>query len=436
MQSLLDTLHKYILYIFTFLLPWQIIWIVREVFFDNEKWQYGTIGIYASDILLITFIILSIYLYKHKILSYIIKNKKLIISALSILILGFVSISWSDDKILALYFSFKLSLAFSLFLIVQTIPPKIRTISFILIASIFIQNILGLYQFMTQSTFAQKLLGISHYDIWRGGTAIINTTDERWLRVYGAMPHPNMFGGLLLCGLLLSIYLYITTTKAIALQSFLLTSVALTTTTIILTFSRITWLAALVSIITLIIFIITSHQSDTRKLCAPILLLIITTLLFFGTLHHILFSRITHDTIYAHNSISDRQLYMHHATQLITKNPFFGSGIGNYTNTIFYVDNQIYPIWHYQPVHNVYILIIAEIGIIGLILFIIFFVIVLHQIYNHRKNIKIANYAFFITAMSILFIALIDHWAWTSHFGLYFLFFILGLSLQNHTQQK
>ncbi|MEA3322675.1 MAG: O-antigen ligase family protein [Patescibacteria group bacterium] len=431
----LNIIHKYIFYVFVFLLPWQTIWIVREVFFDNEKWQYGTIGIYLSDILLVVLISLSIYLYKNHILLYITKNKKLIISALLFLLWGFASTLLASDKLLALYFSFKLLLAFNLFFLVQIIPIKIRTMSFVLIGSIFIQNILGLYQFVTQNTFAQKLFGISHYDVWRGGTAIINTADERWLRMYGAMPHPNMFGGLLLCGLLLSVYLYITTKKSASIvQIFLLTSIAMTTSSIILTFSRITWITSCVGIFALIIFIFKSRYYNTRKLLAPSLLILMTALLFFGTLHHVLFSRVAHDTTYSHNSISDRHLYMNHAKQLIAKNPIFGSGIGNYTTTIFHIDNHTYPIWYYQPVHNIYILTIAEIGIIGFILFTIFFILVFHQIYTKRKNIKIANCAFLITTISILLIAFFDHWPITSHFGLLFLFFILGLSLPRHAR--
>ncbi len=436
-HSYLNIIHKYFFYGFVFLLPWQTIWIVREVFFDNEKWQYGTIGIYLSDLLLVTLIILSIYLYKDRILSYFTQNKKLVISALLFFLWGLISALLADDKTLALYFLFKLFFAFNLFFLVQIIPIKIRTLSFIFITSIFIQSTLGLYQFVTQNTFAQKLLGISHHDIWRGGTAIINTADERWLRIYGAMPHPNIFGGLLLCGLLLSLYLYITTKKSSTITHiFLLASIALTTTSIVLTFSRITWITAIISIIVLIIFIFTSHHYNTRKLLAPGLLIITTTLLLFGTLHHVLFSRVTHDTTYSHNSISDRHLYIQHATQIIEKKPILGAGLSNYTNTVLYINNHEQPIWHYQPVHNIYILILAEIGIIGLILFIIFFIFVFHQIYTQRKNVTIANYTFFITTISILLIAFFDHWPWTSHFGLLFLFFILGLSLPKYTQQK
>lgn len=430
-------IHKYIFYVFVFLLPWQTIWIVREVFFDNEKWQYGTIGIYLSDTLLIILTILSIYLYKDHIFLYITKNKKLVISAILFLLWGLVSTLLASDKALALYFLFKLLLAFNLFFLVQIIPIKIRAISFIFITSIFIQSLLGFCQFITQNTFAQKLLGISHYDIWRGGTAIVNTADERWLRIYGAMPHPNIFGGLLLCGLLLGIYLYITTKKSTVITHiFLLANIALTTAAIILTFSRITWITSIVSIFALLIFIFKAQHYNTRKLLAPSLLILATVLLLFGTLHHVLFSRVTHDTTYSHNSISDRHLYIRHATQVIAKNPILGTGLNNYTNTVFDVNNRKYSIWHYQPVHNIYMLILAEIGIVGLILFIIFLIFVFHKIYVQRKNVTIANYVFLIVTITILLIAFFDHWLWTSHFGLLFLFFILGLSLPKYMQQK
>ncbi|MFZ1735534.1 MAG: hypothetical protein WAU31_01215, partial [Candidatus Moraniibacteriota bacterium] len=52
-----ERVKNFLWYTFVFLLPWQTVWIFREVFVDGEKWQYATIGMYVSDIVLVAFAI-------------------------------------------------------------------------------------------------------------------------------------------------------------------------------------------------------------------------------------------------------------------------------------------------------------------------------------------------------------------------------------------
>ncbi len=42
-----------ILLLFFFLLPLQTVYLLREPMIGGEKWQYGTLGIYVTDILLV-----------------------------------------------------------------------------------------------------------------------------------------------------------------------------------------------------------------------------------------------------------------------------------------------------------------------------------------------------------------------------------------------
>ncbi len=432
MQKILTKIQKYLLYAFVFTLPWQTIWIVCEVFFDTEKWQYGTIGIYISDIFLISWIILSIYLYKPLIILYIKKNQALITITSLLSLWGFTSIIWADDKILAFYFALKLLFVIYLFILVQIIPIKMRTLSFVFITSVFIQSILGLYQFISQQTFAQKFLGLQFYDIWRGGTAIVNLDSERWLRAYGGMPHPNIFGGLLLCALLLNIYLYLTTPNdKLYVRFYILLGIGLFAINILFTFSRITWIASFVSLITFVLYIIYTKKFTLQNIYVPITLIVLTLALATGLYQDTFFSRAVHDTTISHNSISERALYLQHAKKLISEQLFVGTGIGNYTNTIYTHDLPQQPIWYYQPVHNIYYLIIAEIGIIGSILFLIFLILVFYNIYLHRKNISTIQSVFIILFIILLLISIFDHWIWSSHFGLLLFFFIAGLSLRN-----
>ena len=56
---------------------------------------------------------------------------------------------------------------------------------------------------------------------------------------------------------------------------------------------------------------------------------------------------------------------------LIKNNPIFGVGIGNFIIEISYLLTG-YPVWMAEPVHNLFILVLVEIGIFGLLSFISF----------------------------------------------------------------
>jgi len=431
MKKYLHNLHEYSLYIFIFFLPWHTIYIIREVFYATEKWQYGTIGIYISDITLVIWIILSIYLYKDYILKRIFKKPHLLLVGLLLSLWSFVSIMWAADHVLAFYFTIKLSFALDLFFLVQIIPLNIHKLSITFFASVFIQSLIGIYQFTTQNTFAQKFLGLQHHDVFSGGNAIVQTSGERWLRAYGGAPHPNIFGVILLAALLFGLYILIKKKYSTLPTILALMGLSIITANILYTFSRVTWLTSLLCIFTFTTFVHKSKKYNLKQLLPSLLLITLTALLVIGLSGNLFFKRISQDTVITHNSISDRALYISQSKLLILSHPIIGTGIGNYTNTLKDESLPKRPLWQYQPVHNIYLLIISEIGFIGFILFAIFIIIILYTLYADKKNITLTQATFIIVFIGLLFISLFDHLAWTSHFGLLLLFLTAGLSLRD-----
>jgi hypothetical protein len=69
-------------------------------------------------------------------------------------------------------------------------------------------------------------------------------------------------------------------------------------------------------------------------------------------------------------SVSDRLVYLNVSRGTIVNHPILGLGIGQYVPYLNSVKNLLD--WQFQPVHNVFLLIWAELGIIGLGLFIVF----------------------------------------------------------------
>jgi O-antigen ligase len=70
-------------------------------------------------------------------------------------------------------------------------------------------------------------------------------------------------------------------------------------------------------------------------------------------------------------SLEQRSLYLNISQRIISDNSILGVGTGQF----IVVAERIFPnleIWQYQPVHNVFLLIWSEWGIVGLVLFIVF----------------------------------------------------------------
>ncbi len=90
------------------------------------------------------------------------------------------------------------------------------------------------------------------------------------------------------------------------------------------------------------------------------------------------------------SAISDRNFYNNVSRETISNNPLFGSGLGTF---IFQIDGyleknnikQKLEPWQYQPAHNIYFLIVSEIGVIGLLFFLLFLV------YGISSSIKIVS---------------------------------------------
>ena len=197
--------------LFLFTLPWQTIWIYREVFVGGVKMEYATLGFYATEILLWTAALLFIAwywrvantppaplregrlsIYKLKIT----RDRVFVIACLSFISYLFISIAWSADKALALQQSLRIMEAFLLFFMFALGPLKFSEAVKWLALGAVLPSLLGIWQFFSQSTFAFKWLGLAEHIASNPGTSVVVGEEMgRWLRAYGPFSHPNVLGG-------------------------------------------------------------------------------------------------------------------------------------------------------------------------------------------------------------------------------------------------
>src|SRR3989344_7585409 len=104
----------------------------------------------------------------------------------------------------------------------------------------------------------------------------------------------------------------------------------------------------------------------------------------------------------------------------------FGIGLGDFPGWLM-EQNPNLPRHIYQPVHNVYLLIYSEVGVIGFILFLLFLAGLLYEFIKKTRLRELKHYSFLLVVISVLFIGLFDHFLLTIQQGRFV--FWLGLAL-------
>jgi O-antigen ligase len=157
--------------------------------------------------------------------------------------------------------------------------------------------------------------------------------------------------------------------------------------------------------------------------------IIISMAIFTGILHETVFPRFDGTTVGREGSVIDRMSTYADAVKLIKDHPPLGVGAGNYTVELIRM-NPNRPIWALQPAHDVPLLIVAELGLVGFVLSFLFAATYLMGVFE-TKNAPIHIGALFVLAPSLL----LDHFLWTSSFGLLFLFVLLGIIAESGSDE-
>jgi O-antigen ligase len=431
----LKKITENLFYAVVFFLPWQAMWLGREVWMGGFKWEYGVIGVYGVDILVGLLLMVSAVRYFEKFnLKFLISNFKsifnnkilnyktiLFISSSLVFIWSLAAIFWSVDRELAGYFSGKLVLALGLFWVVKKIEFSWKKLVVVLLLAGALQGALGVGQFLLQGTFSSKWLGMSAHQTAQGGASVLENSSGRWLRAYGSFPHPNILGGYLAIILLIIIIQNTSKSQKISINKYFMLYVIcymIIFSGLIVSFSRSAWLVFALG--WGILFWL--QKERRRELVKMLLIFIVTALIWLSAFSPLFLARTQGEARLEKKSVDDRVEYVVQAKEITREHFWLGVGAGNYTNAVREKNPQK-KIWEIQPVHNVFLLVSAELGLVGLTLWLIFLGSVFLMGYKKNKIFTLVLYA------SCFMLYVLDHWLWTSHFGLLFFFLLLGLVL-------
>jgi O-antigen ligase len=307
--------------------------------------------------------------------------------------------------------------AFLLFFMLnaQPISYLLSPIIYSFIAGSIVQSILGIWQFLSQSTFASTLLGLSVHRAAEAGTSIISTlTDGRWLRAYGSFSHPNILGGYLVIAIIITDIIF---HKQAQTKNYRLSTIGyqfislLQITALFFTFSRSAWLAAAIWMVGTCTNK-TLSNSCLRLRAYSFGLTAILTIIFSP----LIFVRLNATTENETRSLSERTLGYSESLQIIKQHPFLGVGAGNYTAE-FNKQNRTLPGYVYQPVHNVPLLFLSELGIIGLTLLSLTIWLLISYLLSQKTTSTDLN-LLLKAILSLTPLIIFDHYLFSSYSGL------------------
>ncbi len=416
--------------------PWQTVWLWREVFVDDQKWQYGTVGIYLSTVSLFVLTLSGAWLARRRIVRDWrekfsphrpqVSEIPFWTGLIFVGYLFFLSFR-AEDQFLSFFKTASVALLLSSVYVTSFFRLNLRKILVVSTVSLTIGALIGLWQFLTQSSFGSSWLGISALEIWRGGTSVI-VADGRWLRAYGAQTHPNIFGALSVMGMLAAIALAVVSRQQ--RRIFLIFCAIVLGAGAMSSFSR----SALAGGALVLLFLggylaffardlKVEKISSGKIFLATVLALSITAGIFHFCFQPLYVERVQINNRWERNSLTERVDQVSEAWQIIRQEPFLGIGPGNYTLILRLSNGNEFPVWRYQPVHNVWLLLWAEIGAVGLILTIIlvfsFFCAALRRFENFYRSEEKFLFVF-LTGLAgfLFFVSWFDHWLWTSQAGL------------------
>ncbi len=433
---------EYGLYLLVFILPWQARWIIQSAEIKGKYFEYATFSLYASDILLVVLLSLALFwllLSKKKI---IIKNIPKYWWALAAFDLSvFVSCFRSSNHILSIYKYAWFLLGIALFVLLVNFSFNKKKLLFSLGASLTVESLLAIYQFLNQASPAGKYLGMAIHDPINLGVSVVEGIGnlgfiERWLRAYGSLDHPNMLGGFLVMGFLLIILWFVLKSKNIVLLNEAYARVKIFRLNIIIfpiilvlfiaiffVFSRAAWLALALSLLSLLFLAVISRDKLLQKYLLPIILYLGILLFIFSIpFGNLIEARLKVQGRLEYISKVERIKSAQIAKDVLRDHWLFGTGIGTYTLSLRdkYLPNK--EAYVYQPTHNTFLLIWAETGIIGILSFLAFFIMLFFNSLN-KKDIFF-KIPLFIALSILLFF---DHWWWSLHFGVLYFYLILAL---------
>ena len=273
---------------------------------------------------------------------------------------------------------------------------------------ILTESLIAFVEFLNKSSIGGifYFLGERSFNSSTPNIANANINGELILRPYATFSHPNVLGAFLLIGI--SFILFFAKPKNNLERLLFYAAVFIGSLGLTLTLSR----ASLFGLSLLIIFKLILQLKNRSIKYAAFLLITIASVVIFALPY---FNRFTSFNFSDESFVQRKDLTIA-AASMIKDNPVFGIGINNFLTELpnYYRSNKTF---YLQPVHNIFLLTFAQIGLIAGVMFIIFLF----------KTFSIAPKDMKFILFFVFFLGFFDHYFLTLQQGQILFALIIGL---------
>lgn len=332
--------REFVLLIFIFLLPTQL----GKHFFYDFSYLAGMRSDYlAPTLYLIDLIVLVLAVFYIQEIIQIFKSKKtwIIVCLLGVNIL--VALSWQVTlfrtvriaELVVVYIATKNTVVDNKRLLLALLSTS--ALQFVLVVLQFVnkQSIQGIFYYL-----GERAMRLSTPDVAK---ASLNGVEI--LRPYGTFSHPNSMAGFFLL-----IYFFVMTNKRFE-KYFILKLAILVITSLLVLFS----FSKIVVLTYVLLNFIALYQRWAVKKCIPCTIARASALIVLAAI----FTMSHGDP----ETVNKRVLLLQNAWKIFKEYPIFGVGIGNYVVAQLKYPNH-YAYFFNQPVHNIFVLGICELGVL------------------------------------------------------------------------
>lgn len=324
----------------------------------------------------------------------------------------------TQDAPLALYQSLKLLEYILLGLYITTSKIKLKNLILPIALSIVFESSIALSQWIRQTSIGGWIYWFGERSFYAStpGIALVDIKGSLYLRPYGTLPHPNVLGGFLALSLTAITFVIVSVTSQAKSKKKGITLLVIGTCYVLgilalcITFS----LSAVVSYATGIALIglyVWKNKEFSKKLKYIFLGFFIVAVCITSA---VAWTKLT--SLQTAKDVQIRVNLNSIALQMFVEKPINGSGINSFIPNLQKYKTTESSLRSIQPVHNIYLLILAETGLIGVTIF-MYVIFKCFQEYFNKENMWSKKWIGFVLLSQLLIIGMVDHYFLTLQQG-------------------
>ena len=296
--------------------------------------------------------------------------------------------------------------------------------------SVFFESLLTILQYLNQASLNGWLYFFGERSFTGSTLGIANAAinGELVLRPYATFSHSNVLSGYLLLCTVIIYFFQIRRTKGF-IRWFGVSVLLLASIAILLSLSRVVIGLWLVLCFILVLYQVIIRLRSIHAIAFGLLITLGAVLISIASpLGQTLSARFI-QTSFFEEALVQRSELIQTSLLLIQANPLIGVGLGNFIPSLAPLLKPLSIGLYLQPVHNIYLLLTTETGLIGLAGFVTFIVLTYHRLFEKIQTplFRLDFFVFTLLLTLILIIGFFDHYFVTLQQGQLLFSLILGL---------